>query len=332
MRDYANKKVLITGGLGFIGSHLARALVQWGAQVTVVDSLIPQYGGNLFNVQDIRQNLRVNISDVRDPFSLRHLVQDQDVLFNLAGQTSHLDSMTDPFVDLKINAEAQLSILQVCREVNPSVRIVFASTRQLYGRPRYLPVDEKHPIDPVDINGIHKLAGEMYHTLFAQVYQMRSSVLRLTNTYGPGMRIQDARQTFVGIWIRNLLEGKPIKIYGDGLQRRDFNYVSDVVDAFLTIAQHEETVGQIYNLGGKETIDLSALADLMISLHGTGQKEYIPFPPERKAIDIGDYYSDFSKLQSTIAWEPQVALHEGMGKTLDYFREYARHYLREVES
>ena len=228
---YQGAKVLITGGMGFIGSNLARRLVGLGADVTLVDSLIPEYGGNPFNVNDIREQVRINVCDVRDPFALSYLVQGQDFLFNLAGQTSHMDSMTDPHSDLAINATAQLSLLETCRKVNPAVRLVFASTRQLYGKPDYLPVDEKHPIRPVDVNGINKLAGEWYHLLYSNVYGIRACALRLTNTYGPGMRVKDARQTFLGIWIRSLIEGKHIKVFGDGLQLRDFNYVDDCVDA-----------------------------------------------------------------------------------------------------
>ena len=230
------KKVLITGGLGFIGSNLARRLVHDGAKVTVVDSLIPEYGGNPRNLHDIKDQVAINLSDVRDPFSMNQLVQGQDYLFNLAGQTSHLDSMENPFTDLDINAKAQLCILEACRMHNPEIRIVFASTRQIYGKPQYLPVDEKHPCHPVDVNGVNKMAGEWYHIVYNDAYGISASVLRLTNTYGPRMRIKDARQTFLGIWIRNLLEGKPINVYGDGRQRRDYNYVDDVVDALLLAA------------------------------------------------------------------------------------------------
>ena len=233
MKNYSGKEILITGGLGFIGSNLARSLAVQGANVTLVDSLIPQYGGNTFNIDDIQNKVVVNVCDVRDTFAMAHLIQGKDYLFNLAGQTSHLDSMTDPHTDLDINAAAQLSILEVCRKENPDIKIVFASTRQLYGRPDYVPVDEKHPIRPVDVNGINKLAGEWYHLLYNNVYGIRACALRLTNTYGPGMRVKDARQTFLGIWIRLLLEGKPIKVFGDGKQLRDFNFVEDCVEALL---------------------------------------------------------------------------------------------------
>ena len=270
MSTFSEKHVLINGGLGFIGSNLARRLLELGAEVTLVDSLIPEYGGNLFNIAGIENRLRVNISDVRDEHSMRYLVQEQDYIFNLAGQTSHLDSMQDPFTDLEINSRAQLSILEMCRKYNPTVKIVFASTRQIYGKPDYLPVDEKHPIRPVDVNGINKLAGEWYHILYNNVYGIRACALRLTNTYGPGMRIKDTRQTFLGIWIKLLLEGKPFEIW-EGQQLRDFNYVDDAVDAFLVAAECEKADGQIFNLGGEEAISLHDLGNLLIEIYGKGE-------------------------------------------------------------
>src|SRR5215831_791349 len=249
MIQFADKNILITGGVGFIGSNLARRLTTLGSRVTLADSLIPQYGGNLQNISDIRDRVIVNICDVRDRFAIEYLVRDKDYLFNLAGQTSHLDSMMDPQTDLDINASAQLSILEACRRVNSRIRLVFASTRQVYGRPDYLPVDENHPIRPVDVNGINKLAGEGYHLLYSSVYGVRSSVLRLTNTYGPGMRVKDARQTFLGIWIKQIIRGEQIKVFGDGKQMRDFNYVDDVIDALLLAASRDEAIGQTLNLG-----------------------------------------------------------------------------------
>ena len=326
MNNFTDKNILITGGVGFIGSNLARSLVRQGAHVTLVDSLIPQYGGNLFNIADIRDQVEVNISDVRDPHSMKHLVQGKDYLFNLAGQTSHMDSMTDPQTDLEINASAQLSILEACRLNNPNIKIVFASTRQLYGKPDYLPVDEKHPIRPVDVNGINKLAGEWYHLLYNNVYGIRACALRLTNTYGPGMRVKDARQTFLGIWVRLLLEGKPIKVFGDGLQLRDFNYVDDCVDALLLAGASEKANGKVYNLGSPEVISLKSLAELLLTLGYVGSYELVPFPASRKAIDIGDYYSDFSLINSELSWTPSVGLHEGLAKTLSFFDKNQIHY------
>jgi UDP-glucose 4-epimerase len=324
--SFAGARVLITGGVGFIGSNLARRLVAEGSDVVIMDSLIPTYGGNLYNVHDIRDRVEVHVSDVRDRHSIKALLGGVDYLFNLAGQTSHLDSMTDPFTDLDINAAAQLSILEACREVNPGVTIVFASTRQIYGRPDYLPVDELHPIRPVDVNGINKVAGESYHLLYDQVYGISASALRLTNTYGPGMRVKDARQTFLGIWIKQVITGEPIKVFGDGLQKRDFTYVDDCVDALLAAAASEAANGHVYNLGSSEVISLRDLAELLVDIAGQGSFELVDFPPDRKQIDIGDYYGSTAKIEADLGWRPRIALREGLERTLAFYRSNASHY------
>jgi dTDP-glucose 4,6-dehydratase/UDP-glucose 4-epimerase len=294
--------------------------------VTLVDSLIPIYGGNLFNIDDIRDRVMLNITDVRDPFAMAYLVQGKDYLFNLAGQTSHLDSMTNPQADLDINAGAQLFILEACRQHNPGVKIVFASTRQLYGKPEYLPVDEAHPIRPVDVNGINKLAGEWYHLLYNNVYGIRACALRLTNTYGPAMRVKDARQTFLGIWIRNVIEGKPILVFGDGNQLRDFNYVDDVVEALLLVALNPRADGQVFNLGSREVVSLTRLAQMLAELHPGARFEIVPFPPERKAIDIGNYYSDYSKVEAELGWQPKIGLRQGLMTSLAYYDKHQQQY------
>jgi len=323
--EFKGKRVLITGGLGFIGSNLARRLVKLGASVMLVDSLIPEYGGNLYNIHDIADQVSVNISDVRDPFSLSYLVQGQDYLFNLAGQTSHMDSMSDPYTDLDINCRAQLSILETCRKHNPKLRVVFASTRQIYGKPHYLPVDEAHPLQPVDVNGINKMAGEWYHLLYNNVYDIPTCVLRLTNTYGPGMRIKDARQTFLGVWLYAVLENRPFEVWG-GEQLRDFTYIDDAVDAFLLAALNPNAAGKIFNLGGEETITLKALADLLIEANGGGHYDIHQFPATRKRIDIGDYYADDRLIRETLGWRHRVPLVEGLQRTLAYYRENLAHY------
>ena len=320
---FTGRRVLITGGLGFIGSNLAHRLVL-GAQLTLVDSLIPEYGGNLFNIKGIEDRVRVNISDVRDEHSLRYLVQGQDYLFNLAGQTSHLDSMQDPYTDLEINCRSQLSILEVCRKYNPRINIVFASTRQIYGKPEYLPVDEKHLLRPVDVNGINKMAGEWYHILYNNVYGIRACALRLTNTIGPRMRVKDARQTFLGMWLRLVVEGQPFEVW-EGQQFRDFTYVDDAVDAFLMAASSDESNGQIFNLGGDCVISLKDLADLLVQVNGGGG--YLSsFPADRKRIDIGDYYADFSRIRSVLGWEPKVPLREGLARTIAYYQRHNDKY------
>jgi UDP-glucose 4-epimerase len=323
---FAGRHALITGGLGFIGSHLARRVLDLGARVTVIDSLIPQYGGNLENVRDIADRIRINISDVRDPHGMPVLIRNQDFLFNLAGQTGHLDSMVDPETDLEINCRAQLSILEACRRHNPAIRIVFASTRQVYGRPDYLPVNESHPLRPVDINGIHKVAGEWYHLLYNDVHDIHASALRLTNTYGPHMRVKDARQTFLGIWISKVVRGEPFEVWG-GDQLRDLTYVDDAIDAFLRAATDDQATGRVFNLGGTQVISLRDLADLLIQVAGEGSYVVRDFPAERKRIDIGDYYSDDTLVRTTLGWKPEIDLEDGLRRTVDFYRSRLQAYL-----
>jgi UDP-glucose 4-epimerase len=325
--SFQDKRVLITGGLGFIGSNMARRLVEYGAAVTLVDSLIPEYGGSLFNIDGLEDRIHVNIADVRDRHSMAYLVQGQDYLFNLAGQTSHMDSMEDPYTDLEINCLAQLSILETCRQHNPDIKVVFASTRQMYGKPDYLPVDEKHLLRPVDVNGINKMAGEWYHILYNHVYGIRASALRLTNTYGPRMRIKDARQTFLGVWIRLLAQGQPFEVW-DGNQLRDFTFVDDAVDALLAAAADERANGRVFNLGGERAITLRELADLLVEANGgQGRYEIRSFPANRKRIDIGDYYADYSAIAETLGWQPRVHLREGLSSTVKFFKRELENYL-----
>ncbi|HNP72742.1 MAG TPA: NAD-dependent epimerase/dehydratase family protein [Kouleothrix sp.] len=319
-------RVLVTGGLGFIGSTLAHRLVALGAHVTLVDSLIPIYGGNLRNIAAIADRVKVNIADVRDEYSMDYLVQEQDYLFNLAGQSSHMDSMRDPYTDLEINCRAQLSILEACRKHNPRLKVVYTSTRQIYGKPDFLPVDERHLLHPTDVNGVNKMAGEWYHIVYNNVYGVRACALRLTNTIGPRMRVKDARQTFLGIWIKQLIEGQPIQVWGDGLQIRDFNYVDDCVEALLLAAAAPAANGQIFNLGSDETINLRDLAELLIEINGGGSFEIIPFPADRKPIDIGDYYADYRLIQGRLGWRPKVSLREGLRRTLEFYRAEKEHY------
>lgn len=326
MKDIFNgSKVIITGGLGFIGSNLARALVARGAEVTLVDSLVPEYGGSLLNIRGLENSLRVNICDIRDIHGMRWLLKGQKFLFNLAGQTSHMDSMSDPFTDLDINCKSQLALLECCREVNPGIAAVFASTRQIYGRPQYLPVDEEHPVRPTDVNGINKMAGESYHILYNNVYGIRTTVLRMTNTIGPAMRIRDARQTFVGVWVRHVLENTPFEVWG-GSQLRDFTYVDDCVEALLTAATHPEAAGKIYNLGGTEVVSLEQLARMLVRAAGGGQYQIKEFPPERLKIDIGDYYSDASRIARELGWKPKTSVEEALARTIAYFRPVWKEY------
>ena len=320
-------KILITGGLGFIGSNLARTLLVQDHDVTVLDSMVPAYGGNMFNIDGIKSQLKINISDLRDPHATRELLKGVDVVFNLAGQTSHADSMTDPITDLEINAKAQLSFLEAVRDVCPDATIVFASTRQIYGRPKYLPVDELHPIRPVDVNGVNKVAGEQFHLLYHDVYGINTCAIRLTNTYGPRMRIKDARQTFLGIWIKNVLTGTPIKVYGDGMQLRDFNYVDDVIAALIKASRTPSCFGKSFNLGGEKAYPLVDVARTICELVPSSSWDLIEFPPARKAIDIGDYYSNYTMASELLGWRPQIDLGTGLAHTIGYYQDHLDSYL-----
>jgi UDP-glucose 4-epimerase len=323
---FAGARVMITGGLGFIGSTIAARLVELGAEVLLVDNLLAEYGGNVFNVAPIRDKVAIEVADIRDVRAMRTLLNGRGYLFNLAAQTSHADSMTDPETDLAINCRAQLTLLEACRHVCPEIRIVYASTRQIYGRPRYLPVDEKHPLRPVDVNGVNKMAGEAYHILFHDVYGIRATALRLTNVYGPRMRIKDARQTFIGVWLRAVIEGRPFEVWG-GAQLRDLSYVDDTVEALLLAAATAETVGGVYNVGGDRVVSLKELADMLVAAQGGGRYELREFPPERKRIDIGDYHTDDALFRRVSGWAPRVALPDGLARSLAYFRAHLAEYV-----
>jgi UDP-glucose 4-epimerase len=326
---YRGRRVMITGGLGFIGSNIARRLVDLGSDVLVMDSLIPGSGANFFNIDGVADRLRVNIADVRQESTMNHLVRDREVIFNLAGQVSHIDSMKDPYTDLEINCRSQLSILEACRKFNPSVKVVFAGTRQVYGKPDSLPVTEDHLVRPVDVNGINKAAGENYHLLYNNVFNVRACSLRLTNVYGPRQLIKHNRQGFIGWFIRLALEGREIEIFGDGSQIRDFVYVDDAVDAFLRAGASDICNGQVFNVGGSEPIAHKDLAALLIDVAGAGSVRHVPWPAEKKAIDIGSFYADSSRFRGAVGWEPVVPLREGFAKTLEHYRAHASAYLDE---
>src|SRR5215467_11815288 len=324
LEAYADARAVITGGLGLIGSAIARRLVALGAEVLLIDSMVPEYGGNLANIAEIRDRVTVNIADLRGGYALPHLLAGRDFLFNLAAQTSHLDSMSAPEDDLAINCTAQLQLLEACRSVNPGIAIVHAGTRQVYGRPEYLPVDERHPLRPVDVNGVNKMAGEAYHLLYRDVYGIKTRSLRLTNVYGPGMRIRDARQTFIGIWLRRLIEDEAFEVWG-GEQHRDLLYVDDAADAFLYAAITPAAEGLALNVGG-EAVSLAALAEALIAANDGGEYVIREFPAERKRIDVGDFLIDDSRFRSLSGWQPRVGVAEGLRRSLVYYRSCAANY------
>lgn len=315
---YAGKRILITGGLGFIGSHLAVSLAQRGAKITIIDALLPTGGGKLSHVDSVRDSIDIQCVDLRDTDKIGPLVRDQSIIFSLAAQTSHIESMEDPMLDLELNGRSQLSLLEACRRENPNTRLVFTSTRQVYGRAQYLPVDEEHAVSPSDINGVHKLTAESYLQLFSRVYGLASSVLRLTNTYGPHMDLHP-RKGFIGVFVDCALRGETIRLFGDGLQLRDFNYVSDVVSALELVGEHAGPGFQIFNMGHDEHLSLRQFVETLSAIQPL---TFLcqPFPDNLKRIDIGDYYGSYDKLQRLTGWRPQVSLHEGLLRTVLYFR------------
>jgi len=324
---YRGRRVMITGGLGFIGSNIAHRLVELGANVLLMDSLIPDAGANFFNIDGIADKVTVNIADVRQESTMNHLVRDREVIFNLAGQVSHIDSMKDPYTDLDINCRSQLSILEACRKFNARVKVVFAGTRQVYGKPDSLPVTEGHLVRPIDVNGINKAAGENYHLLYNNVFNVRACSLRLTNVYGPRQLIRHNRQGFIGWFIRLALEGREIQIFGDGTQIRDFVYVDDAADAFLRAGASDACNGHVFNVGGTEPTSHKDLVAMLIDVAGAGSVRYVSWPSEKKAIDIGSFYADSTRFRRAVSWEPRVSLRTGFARTLEYYRAYAREYL-----
>jgi len=323
---FKDKNVMITGGLGFVGSNLAHKLVDLKANVMLVDSLIPDYGGNLFNIYNIKNKVKVNITDIRSEHSMRYLVKNQDYIFNIAGQVSHIDSMKDPFADLDINCRSQISLLEACRNNNNNVKIIFASTRQVYGKAEYLPIDEKHILQPTDFNGINKMAGERYHILYNNVYGIRTCSLRMTNTFGPRQLMKHNRQGFIPWFIRQVVDNEEIKVFGTGEQLRDVNYIADVVEAFLLAAASEKTNGQVYNLGHHKPISLKELVETMIKINGKGKYKIVPFPDDKAKIDVGSAYCTYFKIKKELGWEPKVSITEGIRRTLTYCKKYKQYY------
>ncbi len=324
---YRGRRVMVTGGMGFIGSNLARRLVELGAKVIVVDSLIPEYGGNHFNLDGIEDRLTLNVADIRQQSTMNYLVQGRDVIFNLAGQVSHIDSIRDPQTDLDINCRAQLVLLEACRHNNPATKVVYAGTRQVYGRPDSLPVSERQLVRPTDVNGINKVAGEYYHLVYNDVYGVRACSLRLTNIYGPRQLIRHNRQGFIGWFIRLAVEDREIEIYGDGTQVRDFVYVDDTVDAFLRAGASDACNGMTLNVGGAQPIAHRDLTALLVQVAGSGRVRLVPWPAEKKAIDIGSFYSDSSLIASVLGWTPKVTLEDGLRRTVAFYRQHLARYI-----
>jgi UDP-glucose 4-epimerase len=326
MDDYSGKKVLVTGGLGFIGSNLAIRLVQIGASVTIVDNLDPTGGGNPFNIEAIKDDVEVVEGDTCDIALMQRLVRGRSHVFNLAGHVSHIESMQDPFSDLRMNATGPLTVLEACKKENRDARVVYAGTRQSYGRPDVVPVVEGLVLKPVDVNGVNKMAGEWYHMVYHGAYGIPTVSLRMVNTYGPRQLVKHSRQGFMGWFMRLAIDGEEIQLFGDGQQFRGFNYIDDVVEALLVAGTSKKVVGEYFNLGGMRPVTLEVLVLMLLRVAGSGSYRMVPFPDDKKAIDIGSAFSSFMKFHSVTGWEPRIGLEEGLAKTVDYYRRNKAHY------
>ena len=324
---YRGRSVLITGGLGFIGSNLAQRLAEIeDVEITIIDSLSEGQGGNLHNIEGIKDRVKLHIADLGDSSVINHLVGGVDYIFNLAGSVSHIDSMKMPHNDLQQNCSIHLTLLEACRMFNPHTKIIFTGTRQVYGKPIYLPIDENHRIEPMDINGINKYAAEMYHLLYQRAYGLRTVILRLTNTYGERQQLCHNRQGFISWFIRQAIDGETIELYGDGKQHRDLNYVDDVVEALLLAGLSEEAEGDIFNLGHPQFVSLAEIANELVKLTGRGATIGVPFPPERQLTDVGNCYCDYKKIERVLGWSPRVGLSEGLERTIEFYRQNREHY------
>ena len=319
-------KVMITGGLGFVGSNLALRLVDLGAIVTLVDSMLPLYGGNLFNIDPIKDQVCINFSDVRDRASMNHLVKGQDYIFHLAGQVSHVDSVIDPFTDVDININGTLSVLEACREFNPGARIVFTGTRGQYGPSVKLPVDERAQTNAKGIYAISNLSAEKIILMYHEVHHLPGICLRITNTYGPRHQMKHNRYGVVNWFIRLALDDQAIPIMGDGRILRDFLYVDDLVDVLVLAASSEKAYGQLFNVGTGIPVDFRTLGDTIVRLAGSGHCEFVPFSEERKQLEPGHYYADIGKIKNLLGWQPKISLDEGLQRTLEYYHNYREYY------
>jgi UDP-glucose 4-epimerase len=326
MDFYKNKKILITGGLGFLGSNLAVRLVNSGAKVTLLDAMLPLYGGNFFNVEEIKKKIKVIVADIRDKEKVEKAVKGKDLIFHIAAQTSHIDSMTDPFLDMDINCRGNIIFLESCRKFNPEVKIIYAGTRAQYGRVEYTPADEKHPFNPTDIYGVNKTAGEQYHFIYSRICGIRVASLRINNTYGPKHQMKHALYGILNWFIRLAMDGQAIKVFGEGNQLRDFNYAQDVVAAFLKAGESKNADGKIYNLGSGKPIKFIDLVKKIVEITGSGRIEYVPWPKDRKDIETGDYVASYEKIKNELGWQPEVSLEEGLKKTVEFYRKYRKKY------
>jgi UDP-glucose 4-epimerase len=323
---FRGRRALVTGGLGFIGSNLAIHLVGMGAEVTIVDAMIPEYGGNLFNIEPVKDEVHVNFCDVCDVHAMNYLVRGQDYIFHLAGQVSHILSMSNPFPDIEINIKGTAVLMEACKQCNPGARVIYTGTRGQYGPATRLPVSEDAPTNPKGIYEISNLTAEKVIKVYNDVHNISSVLLRLTNVYGPRAQMKHSHYGVVNWFIRLAVDDETIQVFGDGSILRDFLYVDDCVKALLMSAVCEEATGEIFNVGIDKPTNFVELAETIVRVAGTGRWEFAPFTPERRAQEPGDFYSDISKIRAKIGWEPLTSLEEGIARTVAYYQANRERY------
>lgn len=325
-KTYKDKKILITGGMGFLGSSLAHSLVGYGGKVTVLDAMLPLYGGNRFNLHGIEDMVEVINGDVRDYNLIKTIVPGKDFIFNFAGQVSYIDSGDIPYEDLDINSRAHLMILEECRHNNPEAKILYASSRMALGKITQNPVTESHPANPLSLYGVHKLTGEKYSLAYHHHYGLRTVAMRITNPYGIRQQMKHNKYSLVGWFIRLAMENREIKIFGNGDQKRDYIYVDDLVESFLRAGATGETDGELFNLGLGRSTAFCEMVHTVVETVGQGKIDYVPWPDDYERIETGDFVVDVSKLNNLIKWKPNISLSKGILTTYDYYRKYAKHY------
>ncbi len=323
---FKNKEVLVTGGLGFIGSNLCIELVRLGARVTIVDNMLPRQGGNLFNIKDIAGEVTVNVSDVRNQLSMDHLVKGKDLVFHLAGQVNHVDSMKNPVQDLEINCLGTMVLLEALRHHNRDARVIFAGTRGEYGSSVKLPVDEDHPTNPKGIYAVTNLTAEKMVLVYDDIYKIRGSCLSITNTYGPRHQMAHDEYGVFNWFIRKALDDEEIPVFGDGRILRDFLYVEDLVDCMLKVAATDGAYGTVFNVGTGIPVSFFELAEKIVAIAGSGRTKFTEFTQERKEVEPGDYYADITRIKKITGWQPKTSLEEGIARTIDYYREHGGEY------
>jgi len=324
--NYKNQEVLITGGLGFVGSNLAIALVKQGAKVTVIDNMLLRQGGNMFNILPVKNKIKIHFKDIRNRSVMNKLVRDKDFIFHLAGQVNHVASIKNPLQDLSINAEGTLVALEACRKFNKDARFIFTGTRGQYGSSVRLPVDEDHPMNPKGVYAITNLCAEKFVMVYDEIHKIRSIALRITNTYGPRHQMAHDEYGVLNWFIRKAIDNESIPVFGDGAILRDFLYIDDLVDALMLSGLCERAYGNVFNIGSGNPTDFIKLAKLIIKITGSGCFKFTEFSKERKEIEPGDYYADISKIKKMVGWKPKTDLSAGILKTVNFYRKYKSHY------